>query len=77
MVIKMQNEIIMGAPGVYNWRGAVIRIEYRPFKINPGRPTRRKRQLSQPVEAVTSISDLTNVKQLEVHDYFGKLNSVV
>ena len=62
--------MIIGAPGVYKWTGAVIRVsDYLP-NTSPGVPSRRKRQ--DVIEFGQSIvPNVAEIRKLEPNDYFG------
>jgi hypothetical protein len=65
--------MIIGAPGVFKWTGAVIRVsDYSPD--NPsGVPSRRKRQDTQDIIEFgdTLVSNSAKISVLEPNDYFG------
>lgn len=66
--------MIIGAPGVYKWTGAVIRITDDLPSVPDGIPSRKKREETD--EGVVefgqfSIPDVPNINQLEPNDYFG------
>jgi hypothetical protein len=65
--------MIIGAPGIFKWTGAVIRVrDYLPS--NPsGVPSRRKRQDTQDIIEFgeTLVSNSAKINQLEPNDYFG------
>lgn len=66
--------MIIGAPGVYKWTGAVIRVsDYIP-NTSSGVPSRRKRQEAQDVIEFgqTIVPDVAKISRLEPNDYFGK-----
>lgn len=68
--------MIIGAPGVYAWTGAVIRVsDYLVFSPT-GKPSRRKRQAGRRVGVIdfgeTFVPDVSNIPQLRPNDYFGK-----
>ena len=70
--VLVQEEMIIGAPGVFEWTGAVIRVS-DDFQSNPTpKPSRRKRQDTQVYEfAETLVSNSAQIKELEPNDYFG------
>lgn len=65
--------MIIGAPGVFKWTGAVIRVgDY--FPNNPsGVPSRRKRQNVPDIIEFgdTFVSNSAKISRLEPNDYFG------
>lgn len=72
--------MIIGAPGVYGWTGAVIRMSDLILGDSPiGTPTRRRRrQSSKGTKRVIEfgfplISNAAQIPQLKPNDYFGSL----
>jgi hypothetical protein len=65
--------MIIGAPGVFKWTGAVIRVsDYSPDNPSPV-PSRRKRQDTQDIIEFgdTLVSNSAKISVLEPNDYFG------
>ncbi len=72
--------MIIGAPGVYGWTGAVIRMSDLILGDSPiGTPTRRRRrQSSKGTKRVIEfgfplISNAAQIPQLKPNDYFGSI----
>lgn len=70
--------MILGAPGVLKWTGAVIRVSDDLTNTPSGTPSRRKRQDNSDVIEFGQmlISNVANVSQLEPNDYFGTLSEL-
>lgn len=66
-------EMIIGAPGVFKWTGAVVRVsDYLPNSPS-GVPSRKKRQDKQDIIEFgeTTVSASAKISRLEPNDYFG------
>lgn len=66
--------MIIGAPGVFNWKGAVIRISDYYLNTSSGIKSRRKRQdntLDLYKFDEKFIPDVAKISQLEPSGYFG------
>lgn len=67
--------MIIGAPGVFKWTGAVVRVsDYLPNSPS-GVPSRKKRQDKQDIIEFgeTTVSASAKISRLEPNDYFGSL----
>ena len=68
--------MIIGAPGVYNWTGTVIRVSDHVSTSTPGIPSRRKKR--QDDEEVINfgealVPEMEKISQFKPSDYFGKM----
>lgn len=62
--------MIIGAPGVYNWTGTVIRMrDVRSSSFDNGR--RRIRQSTWPEFGDILVADASKISLLEPNSYFG------
>lgn len=72
--LTKKEEMIIGAPGVFNWKGAVIRISDYYLNTSSGIKSRRKRQdntLDLYKFEEKFIPDVAKISQLEPSGYFG------
>lgn len=66
-----QEEMIIGAPGVFDWTGSVIRVSDDSHMIDNPIPARRRRSVDVIRFGRTVVGDVTQLNQLQPYDYFG------
>ncbi len=63
--------MIIGAPGVYSWKGSVIRLKNVDGRNILPPNQRRKRQSSARLLQVTQVADVKKQPEIDLYDYFG------
>lgn len=69
----VQEEMIIGAPGVFGWTGAVIRVSDYVATSHSGIPSRKKRQDDSGIIdfGESFVPNMAKTPQLGPNDYFG------
>ncbi|KAF0299492.1 Integrin alpha-9 [Amphibalanus amphitrite] len=70
---KNGTELLLGAPGVYNWKGSVVRLS-GDTDLNVGGNQRRRRRRQADYYQALSVPRILNslfTEELEENDYFG------
>ena len=64
----------MGAPGVYNWKGSVVRLAEPPESGGSAPNVRRRRQAERRSYdlGLTIIADAEKTDAVKENDYFGE-----